>query len=89
MNSPEIIEIPPDLAARASAVPGLAERLRRYIGMEISLHEERQKRYRPEILDLVQRARETAARRRAEGFDRDAALAGFEENYHSLMSKSD
>ena len=80
------ISIPEDLAARAEAIPGLAERVVSYIRMEVSQYEQRQKRFRPETLDLVERARQTAESRRAEGYDRDAAMEEFETRYRRLVS---
>ncbi len=87
MNSAELLEIPADLAARARAVPGLSQRLVHFLHVEIAQYEERQKRYRPETLALVQRAREKAEKRKSEGFDRDKALAAFEQNWLDLTSE--
>lgn len=78
------IQIPDDIAARAEAVPGLSERVVNYIRMEVARHEERQRRFSPETLALVERARQTAEVRRAEGYNREAAMAGFEERYRRL-----
>ncbi len=78
------IQIPEDIAARAEAVPGLTERVVNFIRMEVAQHEERQRRFSPETLALVERARLTAERRKAEGFNRKAAMAEFEERYLRL-----
>lgn len=82
------IQIPDDLAARAEAVPGLADRVVGFIRMEVAQYEQRQKRFQPGTLELVERARQTAERRRAEGYDREQAMAAFEERYSRLEQVS-
>ena len=89
MNPTELLEIPADLAARARAVPGLPQRLVHFLHLEIAQYEERKKRYRPETLALVQRAREKAEKRKAEGFDREQALAAFEQNWLELTTEKE
>ena len=61
--------IPDDLAAQAAQVPGLERRVAQYIKLEVIQHQQRQQRYRPETLALVERARQKAAERAANGFD--------------------
>jgi len=89
VNSAELFDIPDDLAARARAVPGLPQRLVHFLHMEVAQYEERRKRYRPETLAIAQRAREKAERRKAEGFDRTQAMAGFERRHHALIGESE
>ena len=89
MNSTELIDIPADLAARACAVPGLSQRLVHFLHLEIAQYEERKKRYRPETLALVQRAREKAEKMKAEGFDREKAFAELEESLLTLTAEKE
>lgn len=89
MNSTELLDIPSDLAARARAVPGLSLRLVQFIHLEIAQYEVRKKRFRPETLALVQRARENAEKMKAEGFDREKAFAELEESLLTLIAERD
>jgi len=85
MGAATTILIPDDLAARAESVPGLAERVVSFIRMEVTQHEQRQKRFRQETLELVGRASKEAERLRTEGFDREEAMTKFEERYRRLI----
>ena len=76
MNSTELLDIPADLAARARAVPGLSQRLVHFLHLEIARYEERKKRYRPETLALVQRAREKAEKMKAAVFYPEFDICG-------------
>ena len=89
MNSTELLDIPPDLAVRARAVPGLSRRLVHFLHLEIAQYEERKKRYRPETLALVQRAREKAESMKAGGFDREKAFAELEESLLTLTAEKE
>lgn len=64
------LQIPEDLAEMAGKVPGLNDRVARFIRLEVEQYRMRQKRFSPATLDLVARARENADRHRAAGFDR-------------------
>jgi hypothetical protein len=50
------IELPADLSEKARSVPGLPERVLRFIRMEVAMNERRQQRYSPESLAVVKRA---------------------------------
>lgn len=63
------LEIPENLLEQATRVPGLGERVARFIKFEVTQFELRQKRFRPETLALVARAKAKAAERSAAGFD--------------------
>lgn len=45
-----LLELPAELSVKARAVPGLPDRLLRFIRMEMAMHERRQQRYSPEAL---------------------------------------
>ncbi len=64
------LELPDDLADKIRDIPDLDERIVRFIKAEAVLHAERQKRFKPETLELVKKAREAAEKMRVDGFDR-------------------
>lgn len=66
-----ILEIPDDLLAKAKRVPGLGERVARFIKLEVAQFEMRQKRFQPDTLALVARAQAKAEEKRALSFDLD------------------
>lgn len=84
-NLPDWVELPADLAAKAREVPGLPERLLRFIRLEVAMNERRQQRHSPEALALVQRARELAEKRKAEGTERAVAMQEFHANYAEVV----
>ena len=63
-------ELPDDLADKVKDIPDLDERIVRFIEAEAVLHAQRQKRFSPETLELVRKAREAAEKMKADGFDR-------------------
>jgi hypothetical protein len=65
------LKIPDDLLAQADRIPGLGERVARFIKLEVAQFEMRQKRFRPETLALVARAQANADEKRAGGVDLD------------------
>lgn len=79
-----LIELPADLSEKAQAVPGLPERLLRYIKLEVAMNERRQQRYSPEALALVKRARARAEKRKAEGVSRAEGMKAFEKNFAEI-----
>lgn len=66
------LKIPDDLLEQANQIPGLEERVARFIKLEVAQFEMRQKRFRPETLALVARAQANANEKRVAGFDVDA-----------------
>jgi len=64
------LELPDDLADKIRDIPDLDERIVRFIKAEAVLHAERRKRFNPETLELVKKAREAAEKMKADGFDR-------------------
>ena len=74
---PDLVEIPAELSAKAREVPGLPERLLRFIRLDVEMNERRRHRYSPQALELVQRARGLAEKRKAEGIERSAAMRDF------------
>lgn len=78
------LKIPEDLAAQASLIPGLSDRVARFIKLEIVQHEQRLKRFHPETLDLVARARQNAETQRASGYDRDKIKRSFDQHLQDL-----
>ncbi len=79
-----LIELPGDLSEKARAVPGLPERLLRFIKMEVAMNERRQQRYSPEAIALVKRARTLAEKRMADGVDRAEGMKVFEKNFAEI-----
>lgn len=79
-----LLDLPAELSAKASAVPGLPERLLRFIRMEVAMNERRQQRYSPEAVALVQRARTLVERRKAEGTSREDGMRAFEQNFTEI-----
>ena len=79
-----LIELPADLSAKAQAVPGLPERLLRFIKMEVAMNERRQQRYSPEALALVKRARTLAEQRKAQAVGRVEGMKAFEQNFAEI-----
>jgi hypothetical protein len=71
------LKIPDELLEQADRVPGLPERVARFIKLEVVRHEIRQQRFRPETLDLVTRAQAIAEAKRAQGVDLDEERTAF------------
>lgn len=69
-----LVELPADVLAKAQAVPGLPERIVRFIRMEVAMDEQRRERYSPEALELVQRARKLAEERTLAGEVREDGM---------------
>ena len=80
----ELLDLPAVLSAKAKAVPGLPERLVRFIRMEVAMNEQRQKRYSPEAVAVVQRARDLVERRKAEGVTREDGMQAFDRNFTEI-----
>ncbi|MBE2282799.1 MAG: hypothetical protein IAE77_04995 [Prosthecobacter sp.] len=78
------IDLPADLSEKARAVPGLQDRLLRFIKMEVAMNERRQQRHSPEALALVKRARALAEKRKAAGIDRAEGMKAFERNFSEI-----
>lgn len=68
----QAIQIPDDLADEARAIPGLPERLARFIKLEVRRHQLREQRFGQETLELVALAKARASEQAATGFDRAA-----------------
>ena len=79
------IELPADLTEKARTVPGLQERVMRFIKMEVAMNERRQQRYNPEAVALVKRARALVAKREAEGVSREEGIKAFEKNFSEII----
>lgn len=80
----DLLELPAELSAKARAVPGLPERLLRFIRMEVAMNERRQQRYSPEALAVVQRAQALVEKRKALGTDREEGLRAFQQNFSEI-----
>lgn len=65
------LKIPDELLEQVNRIPGLEERVARFIKLEVAQFEMRQKRFKPETLALVARAQAQAADQRAAGLDLD------------------
>lgn len=66
----KLLELPDDLADKVKNIPDLDQRIVRFIKAEAAMHAQRQKRFSPETLDVVKKAREAAEKMKADGFDR-------------------
>ena len=62
-------KIPEELLEQADQVPGLEKRVARFIKLEVTQFEIRQKRFHPETLAIVARAKASADHQRAAGAD--------------------
>jgi len=78
------LKIPDDLATQASLIPGLPERVARFIRLEIVQYEKRLKRFQPQTLDLVAKARLNAEAQRASGYDVDQTKQNFDRHLQDL-----
>jgi hypothetical protein len=58
------LNIPDELIEQANRIPGLGDRLIRFIKLEVAQFELRQKRFQPETLALVARAKAKADEKR-------------------------
>ncbi|MEI8122591.1 MAG: hypothetical protein WCI20_11100 [bacterium] len=68
----QAIQIPDDLADEARAIPGLPERLTRFIRLEVRRHQLREQRFGQETLEMVALAKSRASAQTSTGFDRTA-----------------
>jgi hypothetical protein len=78
------LKIPDDLAAQASLIPGLSDRVARFIQLEIVQYEQRMKRFSPATIDLVNKAKTRAQSQRAAGCDVDEIKKNFERHLDEL-----
>ena len=83
-----LVELPPDLSAKALEVPGLPERLVRFIRVVVAMNEKRRARYSPEALALVQRARLLAEQRKSAGETCDQGMREFAEHFAAITEES-
>ncbi len=83
---PDWIPLPAELSAKAREVPSLPERVLRFIRLEVEMNEQRRRRYHPETLALVQRARARVEKREAKGVEpREATMQDFHANYAEIV----
>jgi len=80
------LKIPDELLEQADRVPGLSERIARFIKLEVVQHETRLKRFRPETLALVSRALAVSDEKRAAGIDLDAEKTDFMHRLNQMTS---
>ncbi len=71
------LKIPDELLEQADRIPGLGERVARFIKLEVAQFEMRQTRFRPETLALVAQAKLKADEKRAAGIDLDEEKTAF------------
>ncbi len=79
-----LLDLPAELSEKAKAVPGLPGRLLRFIRMEVAMNEQRQRRYSPEAVAVVRRARDLVKGRKAEGTSREEGMCAFERNFREI-----
>lgn len=82
---PELIQLPSDLSAKAREVPGLPERLLRFIRLEVAMDQRRRQRHSPEAIALLRRACERVAQRKGQGIERAVAMQDFHANYAAIV----
>ena len=82
------LRIPEELAEQASQIPGLNERVARFIRFEITQFEQRQKRFKSETLSLVSEAQAGAARRKRDGFDQEEVMESFLQRLEDLKTSN-
>ena len=80
----EVIKIPNELATQASKIPGLSDKVARFIQMEIIQYEQRMQRFHTETIDLVARAKINAESQRASGCNVDDVKKSFERHLEQL-----
>jgi len=80
------LKIPDDLLEQATRIPGLGERVTRFIKLEVAQFEMCQERFRPETLALVARARVEAAQKHAAGVDLEAERESFLRHLENLTT---
>lgn len=68
------LKIPDELLEQADQIPGLGERVARFIKLEVVQYEIRQTRFRPGNLTLVARAKAIADEKRMAGVDLDEEM---------------
>lgn len=83
------VKIPAGLLERAEEIPGLAERVARFIKFEVAQFEKRQKRFRPETLALVARARTNAEEKRAAGVDLEDEKTAFVNRLDEMVASKE
>lgn len=79
-----LLDLPAELSAKAKAVPGLPERLLRFIRMEVEMNERRQQRYSAEAVAVVRRARDLVEKRKADSAGREEGMRAFERNFREI-----
>lgn len=82
------LRIPEELAEQASQIPGLNERVERFIRFEITQFEQRQKRFQSATLSLVAEAQAGAARRKRDGFDQEEVMESFLQRLEDLKTSN-
>jgi hypothetical protein len=86
MNASVLPELPPDLAARAAAVPGLSFRLLHFIRQEVALYERRQSRYSPHAKEIVRQATALAQASPMSEADKAEARRTFAARFETLIA---
>ena len=71
------LKIPDELLEQADGIPGLGERVARFIRLEVAQHEMRQTRFSPETLALVAQAKLKADEKRAACVDLNEEKSAF------------
>ena len=71
------LKSPDEVLEQAERIPGLRDRVARFIKLEVAQYEMRQTRFRPETLALVARANAKANEKRATGVDLDEEMDSF------------
>jgi len=87
MNASVLPELPPELAAKAAEVPGLADRLLLFIRQEVVLHERRQGRYSAQARELLRQAKDRAAEMKAAGVTREQGREDFLKLYNRIIDQ--
>lgn len=82
------LRISEDLAEMAQEVPGLDDRVARFIRLEVEKYRLRQKRFSPAAIEIVARAKSKAKEKRALGFDEGAVASEVRLELDALFADS-
>lgn len=80
-------DIPSDMLAGVSGIPGLDQRVAMFLRHEAQLEIVRRQRHSQEARDIVQRALQKADADRAAGFEWDASFEGLQKRHLDITAK--
>lgn len=81
------LDIPAELGAAVSAIPGLSTRVALYLRHEAQLEQARQQRHSGKARAIAERALIAAQHDQIEGFDWQASFKELEQHHQEITSK--